>query len=121
MSFPALTNTSLWFLHLYPFGRRGKTMPIATPASPFGFPLSEYLALCCPGVPCTRSPRPLSIVESSAHASKAYNTRWTIKARVSAKSEIKHWSNQRGDGKLFNVTFMDESVRLLSFCPVCKC
>jgi ssDNA-binding replication factor A large subunit len=36
--------------------------------------------------------------------------RWTIKARVSAKSEIKHWSNQRGDGKLFNVTLMDETV-----------
>jgi replication factor A1 len=35
---------------------------------------------------------------------------WTIKARVTAKSEIKHWSNQRGDGKLFNVTLMDETV-----------
>ncbi|ORX40177.1 hypothetical protein BD324DRAFT_616671 [Kockovaella imperatae] len=38
-----------------------------------------------------------------------YQNKWTIKARVTAKSEIKHWSNQRGDGKLFNVTFMDET------------
>lgn len=38
-----------------------------------------------------------------------YQNNWTIKARVTQKSEIKTWSNQRGEGKLFNVTFMDES------------
>jgi ssDNA-binding replication factor A large subunit len=36
--------------------------------------------------------------------------RWTIKARVTQKSEIKHWSNSKGEGKLFSVTFMDETV-----------
>lgn len=35
--------------------------------------------------------------------------RWTIKARVTQKSDIKHWSNQRGEGKLFSVTLMDET------------
>lgn len=38
-----------------------------------------------------------------------YQNNWTIKARVIQKSEIKTWSNQRGEGKLFNVTLMDES------------
>jgi replication factor A1 len=38
-----------------------------------------------------------------------YQNNWTIKARVTQKSDIKTWSNQRGEGKLFNVTFMDES------------
>ncbi|OWZ44584.1 replication factor A1 [Cryptococcus neoformans c8] len=38
-----------------------------------------------------------------------YQNRWTIKARVTQKSDIRHYSNQRGDGKLFNVTFMDET------------
>jgi replication factor A1 len=38
-----------------------------------------------------------------------YQNNWTIKARVTSKSEVKHWSNQRGEGKLFNVTLMDES------------
>jgi replication factor A1 len=38
-----------------------------------------------------------------------YQNNWTIKARVTQKSEIKTWSNQRGEGKLFNVTLMDES------------
>lgn len=38
-----------------------------------------------------------------------YQNNWTIKARVTQKSDIKTWSNQRGEGRLFNVTFMDES------------
>lgn len=29
---------------------------------------------------------------------------------MAQKSDIKHYSNQKGDGKLFNVTFIDESV-----------
>ncbi|KAF8965199.1 hypothetical protein BDZ97DRAFT_1904099 [Flammula alnicola] len=38
-----------------------------------------------------------------------YQNNWTIKARVVQKSEIKTWSNPRGEGKLFNVTLMDDS------------
>ncbi|GLB34780.1 putative as part of the replication protein A (RPA RP-A), a single-stranded DNA-binding heterotrimeric complex, may play an essential role in DNA replication, recombination and repair [Lyophyllum shimeji] len=38
-----------------------------------------------------------------------YQNNWTIKARVIQKSEIKTWSNARGEGKLFNVTLMDET------------
>jgi replication factor A1 len=38
-----------------------------------------------------------------------YQNNWTIKARATQKSDIRTWSNQRGEGKLFNVTFMDES------------
>lgn len=38
-----------------------------------------------------------------------YQNNWTIKARVTQKSDIKSWSNARGEGKLFNVTFMDDS------------
>lgn len=38
-----------------------------------------------------------------------YQNKWTIKARVTNRSEIKHWSNQRGEGKLFSVTLMDET------------
>ncbi|KAF9482805.1 replication factor-a protein [Pholiota conissans] len=38
-----------------------------------------------------------------------YQNNWTIKARVTQKSEIKTWSNARGEGKLFNVTLMDDS------------
>lgn len=38
-----------------------------------------------------------------------YQNNWTIKARVTQKSDIRTYSNQRGDGKLFSVTLMDES------------
>ncbi|KAK9458245.1 hypothetical protein V1511DRAFT_492120 [Dipodascopsis uninucleata] len=38
-----------------------------------------------------------------------YQNKWTIKARVTFKSEVKHYHNQRGEGKLFSVTFVDET------------
>ncbi|KAG5189180.1 hypothetical protein JKP88DRAFT_197666 [Tribonema minus] len=37
-----------------------------------------------------------------------YMNRWTIKARVTAKSEIRRWSNQRGEGYLASVDLLDE-------------
>lgn len=64
--------------------------------------------------------QPMSSSQLSARTSRAnsiypiealspYQNNWTIKARVTSKSEVIHWSNQRGEGKLFNVTLMDES------------
>ena len=46
-----------------------------------------------------------------------YQSHWTIKARVTNKSDIRTWSNQRGEGKLFSVTLMDESgeIRATAF------
>ncbi|GAA5931347.1 replication factor A subunit protein RFA1 [Sporobolomyces koalae] len=38
-----------------------------------------------------------------------YQNKWTIKARVTSKSDVRHYSNQRGDGKLFSVNLLDES------------
>lgn len=38
-----------------------------------------------------------------------YQNNWSIKARCTQKSEIKTWANARGEGKLFNVTLMDET------------
>ena len=34
--------------------------------------------------------------------------RWTIRARVSNKSDVRTWSNNKGTGKLFSVTLTDE-------------
>jgi replication factor A1 len=41
-----------------------------------------------------------------------YQNKWTIKARVTSKSEIKHWSNAKGEGKLFSCNFLDESAEI---------
>jgi replication factor A1 len=38
-----------------------------------------------------------------------YANRWTIKARVTSKSDIKTWHKATGDGKLFSVNLLDES------------
>lgn len=38
--------------------------------------------------------------------------RWTIKGRVMQKTEIKRWSNQRGEGQLFNIILSDESGQI---------
>ncbi|KAI7849609.1 hypothetical protein BDC45DRAFT_448356 [Circinella umbellata] len=38
-----------------------------------------------------------------------YQNKWTIKARVTAKSPIKTWHNSKGEGKLFNVNLLDKS------------
>jgi replication factor A1 len=53
---------------------------------------------------------------SSSHANiypieglSPYAHKWTIKARVTAKSEIKTWSKPSGEGKLFTVNLLDES------------
>lgn len=35
--------------------------------------------------------------------------RWTLKARVTQKSEKKRWSNAKGEGQLFSVNLMDET------------
>jgi replication factor A1 len=39
---------------------------------------------------------------------------WTVKVRVSCKSEILHWSNQRNQGKRFAVTLSDETGEILA-------
>ncbi|XP_029373361.1 replication protein A 70 kDa DNA-binding subunit isoform X2 [Echeneis naucrates] len=38
-----------------------------------------------------------------------YQSKWTIRARVTNKSNIRTWSNSRGDGKLFSMEMVDES------------
>lgn len=38
-----------------------------------------------------------------------YQNRWTIKARVVSKSDIRTWSNAKGEGSLFSVELLDSS------------
>lgn len=46
-----------------------------------------------------------------------YQNKWVIKARVTAKSAIRTWSNPKGEGKLFSMDLMDESsqIRVTAF------
>lgn len=38
-----------------------------------------------------------------------YQNRWTIKARVTSKSDIRYWSNAKGEGSLFSIEMLDSS------------
>ncbi|XP_020384262.1 replication protein A 70 kDa DNA-binding subunit [Rhincodon typus] len=46
-----------------------------------------------------------------------YQSKWTIRARVTNKSQIRTWSNSRGEGKLFSIELLDESgeIRATAF------
>ncbi|KAK0635584.1 putative RFA1 protein [Bombardia bombarda] len=50
-----------------------------------------------------------------------YAHKWTIKARVTSKSEIKTWHKASGEGKLFSVNFLDDSgeIRATGFNEQC--
>ena len=39
-----------------------------------------------------------------------YNNRWTIQARLTVKSDIKTWSNAKGEGSLFSVELLDSTM-----------
>eukprot|EP00824_Muranothrix_gubernata_P012816 TRINITY_DN269_c2_g1_i1.p2 TRINITY_DN269_c2_g1~~TRINITY_DN269_c2_g1_i1.p2 ORF type:complete len:674 (-),score=142.68 TRINITY_DN269_c2_g1_i1:320-2305(-) len=65
----------------------------------------------------TPAPRPLGGTGASAMDTQhvfpisslnPYQNRWTIKARVTKKEDIKRWSNQRGEGKLFSCDLVDK-------------
>ncbi|WPK26856.1 hypothetical protein PUMCH_004220 [Australozyma saopauloensis] len=60
-----------------------------------------------------REDRPVNPIESLS----PYQNNWTIKGRVSYKGDIRTWSNSKGEGKLFNVNFLDESdeIRATAF------
>ena len=50
-----------------------------------------------------------------------YQNKWTIKARVTNKSDIRRWSNSRGEGHLFSMDLLDESgeIRATAFKAEC--
>ena len=50
-----------------------------------------------------------------------YQNRWTIRVRVSSKPSIRTWSNSRGEGRVFNVDIVDESVSSSNCCCCCCC
>jgi len=50
-----------------------------------------------------------------------YQNKWTIKARVSSKTDVKTWNKPSGSGKLFSMDLIDESgeIRVTAFKDQC--
>lgn len=55
--------------------------------------------------PVVKDDHPGNVVPISAI--NPYSSKWTIKARITAKSEVRKWSNARGEGTLFSVDLLD--------------
>ncbi|XP_024120532.1 replication protein A 70 kDa DNA-binding subunit [Oryzias melastigma] len=75
----------------------------------------------------TNSPMKVSPMKASPTSSPAkvfpisalnpYQSKWTIRARVTNKSNVRKWSNSRGEGKLFSFEVVDESgeIKITAF------
>ncbi|KAH6845047.1 hypothetical protein B0I37DRAFT_398526 [Chaetomium sp. MPI-CAGE-AT-0009] len=57
----------------------------------------------------SRSGGPPGVTIYPIEAVSPYSNKWTIKVRVTSKSEIKTWKKSGSEGKLFSVNFLDES------------
>ncbi|XP_021889906.1 LOW QUALITY PROTEIN: replication protein A 70 kDa DNA-binding subunit E-like [Carica papaya] len=55
--------------------------------------------------PVARNEAPARIIPIAAL--NPYQGRWTIKARVTSKGELRHYNNPRGDGKVFSFDLLD--------------
>lgn len=46
-----------------------------------------------------------------------YQSKWTVRARVTNKSKVREWSNSKGEGKLFSFEIVDESgeIKITAF------
>ena len=74
-----------------------------------------------PAGPVVRAPINQSIIPIGDL--NPYQNRWVIKARVTAKTDIKRWSNAKGEGTLFSIDMLDEGggeMRATFFKEACE-
>ncbi len=94
------------------------------PSSPQDCPCAARLLRRCPEISCAQHPAPKKTQAGhSGRASavypieslSAYQICWTIKARVTNKSDIRTSRNDsHGEGKLLNVTLMDDNGEIMA-------
>lgn len=100
------------------------------PTAGYGAPVSGYGAPAAPAVGgYGASTYGKAIVRDEGNAMvtpirdiNPYSNKWTIKARVTRKAEIKRWSNAKGEGTLFSIDLLDSQgteIRATFFKEAC--
>lgn len=84
-----------------------KSNPYASPRNPYSPEKNRSSGGRAPIVAQGNSPggTPITLISQL----NMYQNRWTIKARVVTKSDIRTWSNAKGEGSLFSVELLDSS------------
>mmetsp|Transcript_5388 Transcript_5388/g.8464 ORF Transcript_5388/g.8464 Transcript_5388/m.8464 type:complete len:593 (+) Transcript_5388:36-1814(+) len=94
-----------------------ETAPNSTPkpaAAPTAAPVPSYMSNKAP-MKSGGNFQPIASLNPYQH-------RWTIKARVTAKGDIRTWSNARGEGRLFSIDLLDKQggqIRATMFGEAC--
>jgi replication factor A1 len=81
------------------------TSPYGSSPNPYGSTSSNHMA----AAPIVRSDSTSGTPITAISALNMYNNRWMIKARLTSKSDIRTWSNAKGEGSLFSCEFLDAS------------
>lgn len=75
----------------------------AAPTNPYGSTYSSSSS----SKPVMKDDAAMSANVVPISAINPYSSKWTIKARITAKSDIRKWSNARGEGTLFSIDLLD--------------
>lgn len=96
--------------------------PYSRPSAPYDSkPQSSYSNLMQNNKPISRIDESQAI--TPINALNPYSNRWTIKARITSKSEMRRWSNARGEGTLFSIDLLDSvggEIRATFFKDACE-
>jgi len=91
----------------------GVKRPSTTPISDVSTPKAKVVYKPPPRLSVGTS----GIVATPIASITPYQNKWTIKARVTSKGEMRTWNKPSGSGKLFSMDLMDESgeIRVTAF------
>ncbi|GFS15991.1 replication protein A 70 kDa DNA-binding subunit [Elysia marginata] len=101
-------------------GTNGQNATVFKPQNNNNTAISTGNTKAQPVIPPVKKPLTPGTPNSRVHSIASltpYQNRWRIRARVTMKSNIRTWSNSKGEGKLFNCNLLDDSgeIRMTGF------